>query len=73
MCSCNFCKSYMKYKWAVVMECTCECHDKDGITGHGRLCCEFPNALRKNNPYKKLKPAAYYTRLIEKWEQKTNS
>lgn len=68
-CNCKFCKTYRKYKWAVVMECPCGCHDGDGMTGHDSLCCEFPNGLRKNNPYKKLKSAEYYRNIIQEWKQ----
>lgn len=69
MCKCTFCKTYKKYKWAVVMECKCGCHDGDGMTGHDGLCCEFPNGLRKNNPYKKLKSAEHYRNIIQEWER----
>jgi hypothetical protein len=51
------------------MECKCGCHDGDGMTGHDGLCCEFPNGLRKNNPYKKLKSADYYRNIIQEWER----
>ena len=68
MCNCTFCQNYDKYKWAVVMECKCGCHDEDGITAHDELCCECPNALRKNNPYTDLKPAAYYAKIIQDWK-----
>jgi hypothetical protein len=63
-CTCNFCKNYSKYKWAVVMECKCACHTGDGMVGHDRLCCSIPNGLKKNNPYKKLKSAEYYKQFI---------
>lgn len=65
-CNCDFCKAYAKYKWAKVMECGCACHDGDGITGHDGLCCEFPNALRKNNPYINLEPSEHYKQTIDK-------
>ena len=65
VCKCAFCKTYKKYKWAVVMECKCCCHDGDGMTGHDSLCCEFPNGLRKNNPYKNLKSAEYYRNMMQ--------
>ena len=64
MCNCKFCTNYDKYKWAVIKECGCGCHDRDGLTGHDRLCCEIPNALRKNNPYETLESAEYYNKLI---------
>lgn len=70
MCECTFCKAYEKYKWAVVMECGCGCHNADGITGHDGLCCEFPNALRKNNPHDDLKPAKHYRDIIYEWERR---
>lgn len=65
MCECTFCKAYDKYRWAVVMECKCICHDGYGITGHDGLCCEFPNALRRNNPHDHLKQAKHYKRIIK--------
>ena len=51
-CTCSFCKTYAKYKWAVVLNCGCGCHTSDGMAGHDNLCCEFPNGLFKNSPYK---------------------
>jgi hypothetical protein len=53
------------------MECGCSCHtNPDGRpSGHDGLCCEFPNGLRKNNPYKKLLPASVYRQRIEEWEK----
>jgi len=68
MCNCKFCKTYEKYKWAVVLECKCGCHSEDGITGHDSLCCAFPNALKKNNPHKKLMPEKYYKKILDKLE-----
>jgi len=53
-CDCIFCKTYDKHRWKVIMECKCGCHDDDGVSGHDSLCCEFPNGLRRNNPYKDL-------------------
>ena len=53
MCSCSFCKTYEKYKWAVVLNCGCSCHTGTGMTGHDSLCCELPNGLVKNSPYTK--------------------
>ena len=49
------------------MECKCGCHKSDGMTGHDALCCEFPNGLQKNNPYKKLKSVEYYRKIIHEW------
>ena len=68
-CTCKFCTNYELYKWAVVMECKCGCHESDGISGHEYLCCEFPNALKKNNPHKNLQPAAYYLNIIAETEE----
>lgn len=68
MCNCNFCKTYDKYKWAVVSECKCSCHTDDGMSGHESLCCEFPNGLIKNNPYKKLVSAKYYGKKLYNME-----
>ncbi len=64
ICKCRWCRAYDKYKWAVVMECLCGCHSGDGMTGHEDLCCEFPNGLRKNNPYPRLKSSEYYEKKI---------
>lgn len=54
------------------MECGCGCHKEDGMTGHDSLCCEFPNGLRKNNPYKKLKSVAYYQKILDDWTKEAN-
>ena len=56
-CDCEYCKTYSKYKWAVIMECGCGCHNLDGLTGHDKLCCEIPNGLRKDNPHTELEKA----------------
>lgn len=53
MCSCDFCNTQEKYKWAVVLNCGCACHSGDGMTGHDGLCCELPNGLARNSPYNK--------------------
>lgn len=66
-CKCNFCKTYNKYKWAVVMDCGCGCHTSDGLTGHDGLCCEVPNALKSNNPHKDLKPLDYYKNKMKEF------
>jgi hypothetical protein len=68
-CSCKFCQTYEYYKWAVVMECGCGCHDSDGMSGHDSLCCEFPNGLRVNNPHKELKSAIEYGEIISEIEK----
>ena len=60
MCKCIFCETYNKYKWAVVMECGCSCHDDDGMSGHDSLCCEYPNGLKRNNPHEELMSVEYY-------------
>jgi len=64
-CKCQFCQTYEKYKWAVVMECKCGCHTGDGMTGHDGLCCEFPNGLKKNNPHKDLLSVAEYNIIFK--------
>lgn len=51
------------------MECGCSCHDSDGITGHDGLCCEVPNGIRKNNPYKELEKAEVYRKILDKMEE----
>jgi hypothetical protein len=71
-CKCEFCTTYEFYKWAVIMECGCGCHNGDGMTGHDGLCCEFPNGLKKNNPHKELKPLKYYKDILDKWEREAN-
>ena len=65
-CNCDFCKTYDKYKWAMIMECKCGCHNDNGINGHDSLCCEFPNGKKKNNPYNELKNAKDYKNLTIK-------
>jgi hypothetical protein len=67
-CTCNFCRTYARYKWAVVTECKCLCHKGDGMTDHDGLCCSISNGLAKNNPYKKLKSAEYYKKKLDKME-----
>lgn len=64
-CSCTHCVNYELYKWEVVMECGCSCHDRDGMTGHDGLCCSFPNGLKKNNPHENLKEAKYYKTILK--------
>lgn len=64
-CKCKFCTTYDKYKWAVIMECGCNCHDSKDIDGHDGLCCEFPNGKRANNPYSDLLPAAEYKKVMD--------
>jgi hypothetical protein len=51
------------------MECGCACHTGDGMAGHDDLCCEIPNGLIKNNPYKRLRSAKYYLDIMNKWEE----
>ena len=67
-CKCTFCRNYEKYKWAVVMECKCGCHS-DGMTEHESLCCGFPNVLKKNNPFVKLRESGYYKKKMDKWSE----
>jgi len=64
MCECDFCQTYDRYKWAVVMECCCGCHD-DGLIEHDTLCCGIPNALRRNNPYNDLQSSEYYKTILK--------
>lgn len=64
-CGCEFCRTYEKYQWAVVMECKCVCHNLDGMAGHDSLCCEFPNGLRKNNPHTDLLSAKEYKTIFD--------
>ena len=64
--TCNFCTTYNLYRWAIIMECKCSCHDSTDITGHDSLCCEFPNGKRKDNPYNDLKPARHYKKILDK-------
>ncbi len=64
-CNCNFCRTYNRYRWAVVMECKCGCHDSGvPLTGHESLCCEFPNGKKSDNPYPDLKPAKVYKEIL---------
>lgn len=65
-CNCDFCANYDLYRWATIMECKCGCHCDDTIVGHDRLCCEFPNGKRINNPYKELKAAVVYNTILNK-------
>lgn len=67
MCECDFCKTYDQYRWATIMECKCVCHDTDNPIGHDSLCCEFPNGLRKDNPYTELKSAEYYKSILNEF------
>ena len=67
MCKCLFCETYNKYKWAVVMECGCSCHDGDGMSGHDGLCCEFPNGLKRNNPHHVLETREFYDKILNKF------
>ena len=65
-CKCDFCELYLKYKWSVVSECKCDCHDI-GFTGHDRLCCELPNVLKSDNPLTGLKSAKEYDDEIKNY------
>lgn len=53
------------YKWAVIMECKCSCHDGDGLAAHDSLCCAVPNGLRRKNPYKKLESPEFYKKILK--------
>ena len=67
-CNCESCVNRDLYRWATIKECKCACHVNTDITGHDRLCCEFPNGLIKNNPYSELKPAKEYKKILDKLE-----
>lgn len=68
MCKCEFCTTYDKYKWAKASECKCSCHTDNTPAGHDSLCCEFPNAFVKDNPYTDLKPSSYYKEILDRME-----
>lgn len=72
MCNCKFCRNYHRYIWATISECGCGCHQVKTPTGHDGLCCEFPNGYKSDNPYKKLKPAIYYRKIMDKWQKECN-
>jgi hypothetical protein len=63
-CQCKLCLNIDKYRWATVMECKCVCHDSDGLSGHESLCCEYPNVLKRNNPYMDLLSSNCYNKII---------
>lgn len=67
-CSCKFCDTYNKYRWATISECSCGCHVSDEIVGHDGLCCEFPNGKKKNNPYNDLQSSEYYRGILDNIE-----
>lgn len=71
-CKCTHCKNYPLYKWATIMECACECHTDKDITGHDRLCCEFPNGKKKDNPHKNLKSVEYYKGILNEWNKEAD-
>lgn len=71
-CKCTFCNLYKYYKWAVIKECKCGCHESDGMVAHDNLCCSIPNGLIKNNPYNELESAEYYKTKIEEWEKEND-
>jgi len=64
-CKCSFCKTHELEKWATVMECKCCCHE-EGFVSHDGLCCSVPNVLKRDNPYKDLKPASEYKEELNK-------
>lgn len=64
-CNCYFCEIYDKYRWAVISDCKCGCHNDDDVIGHDSLCCEFPNGKKKDSPYKKLKASKHYKKLLD--------
>ena len=71
-CSCKMCYNYRRYKWAVIKECPCGCHNKSDPTGHDGLCCEFPNGRRSDIPFKKLESASFYKKILDKWDKEQN-
>jgi len=60
------------YRWAIIMECKCACHDTPHPAGHDGLCCPFPNGKRNDNPYRELKPASEYKKILDEWQRETN-
>ncbi len=56
------------YKWAVVMNCKCGCHEDDGMSGHDSLCCSIPNGLKKNNPFKEELDLEDLTKKMHQFE-----
>lgn len=68
-CSCEICKTYQRYIWAVVMECKCGCHDGDGMCGHDRLCCSIPNGLRRNNPFQDLESLEFLQKEMNRFDE----
>ena len=67
-CLCSICTNYDFYRWATITECKCECHNSSQPFGHDALCCEFPNGQRTHNPYKNLRPAIEYKKILDEWE-----
>lgn len=65
-CTCDFCITYTKYKWAVILECRCVCHYIDGIMGHDGLCCEFPNGKQSDSPFTFLENPIVYRDILDK-------
>ena len=74
-CQCDFCRTYERYIWATVLECGCECHLGDDLrpSGHNRLCCEFPNGKKKDNPYDDLFSASKYKKILDIMEEDWNA
>jgi len=68
-CTCEFCITYDKFRWATIMECKCCCHNDEEILGHDELCCPFPNGKKKNNPHVNLKPALEYRKLLDSYNE----
>jgi hypothetical protein len=74
-CQCQFCRTYDRYVWAVVMECGCGCHSDTGEnkpSGHDSLCCEFPNGHKCDNPYTDLRTASDYKKILDLMETQSN-
>lgn len=66
-CTCTGCVSGDKYRWAVISECKCCCHDSTEPSGHSGLCCEYPNGVRKKNPYFKLEHSDVYKKQRDEY------
>lgn len=67
-CNCDFCKTHERFKWAVVMNCKCGCHEDDGMSMHDSLCCSMPNGLKSNNPFKEELDLEGLTKQMRQFE-----
>ena len=52
-CTCAICKETDKKRWETIEACRCGCHEADFPVGHERLCCEYPNGKKADNPNRK--------------------